>query len=559
MLKRMPFRGELADFVRRVRSAEARKTARILRGDLEASRKQLCGVASGLPLPTPDNSVWMICSMPTVWGLKLEGVMSMAARCSGFDPKAVYADANPWPRKYHRLFGIDSSLRFYDYVERTPLRTVPELGRDAGCFTTEELLALSYRRVDVGRIALSNVLYRRKFTGLNLRAVEATQELNEELRQVARRVHAAERMAAEHRPALAMVLEKGLSPWAEIFGVCVAAGTDVIQYSGSQNLCDFVLRRFRYDNRQHHPFSLAPETWESVKAMPWDSDMEGALMRGFEESYRTGAWFKRKYLQQDKRIADASAVRTMLGLDPSKKTAVIFSHVLWDATFFYGRGLFQDYESWLVETVRAACANPSLNWVIKLHPDLVWKLKYEGFTGELRDMVAMRAAVGQLPEHVTVVPPDTKVSTYSFFAIADYCLTVRGTVGIEMACHGVPVITAGTGRYSGLGFTIDSESPEDYLARLRNLSGFPPMDSQAITLARRYAHALFHLRPWPLRSFEMLHGSIEEVGHPLVQNMVPRVSSAEEFASSSDVVAFGRWLQSGSPDYMHEHALSGTA
>ena len=41
-------------------------------------------------------------------------------------------------------------------------------------------------------------------------------------------------------------------------------------------------------------------------------------------------------------------------LDPERKTAAIFSHILYDATFFYGESLFADYEEWLVEAVRAA-------------------------------------------------------------------------------------------------------------------------------------------------------------------------------------------------------------
>jgi hypothetical protein len=324
-----------------------------------------------------------------------------------------------------------------------------------------------------------------------------------------------------------------------------------VQYSGSQNLNDFVLRRFHFGNRQQHPFSLSPDTWNWVRTMPWSEDREAAVMQLFEESYRSGSWFKRKYLHSDKRIEDAATTRAQLKLDPNRKNAVIFSHVLWDATFFYGRGLFDDYETWLIETVRAACRNSSLNWIVKLHPDLVWKLKYEGFTGELRDLVAMRAAVGELPAHVIIVPPDTRISTFPLFSIADYCVTVRGTIGIEMACHGVPVITAGTGRYSGLGFTVDSSSVNEYLERLATLERQPPMDPARVSLARRFAYALFQLRPWEMRSFDVIHEAMDEIGHPLVQNIVPVVPDGEAFSSAEDVRAFRAWLLSATSDYLH--------
>ena len=273
-------------------------------------------------------------------------------------------------------------------------------------------------------------------------------------------------------------------------------------------------------------------------------------MQDFSESYKSGTWFNRKFLHQSKQIKSAEEVRKQLGLDPSKKTAVIFSHVLWDATFFYGEGLFEDYETWLLQTVRAACANPGVNWVIKLHPDLVWKLKLEGYTGELRDIMAMRSAVGTLPEHVKLVPPDTDISTYSFFEITDYCLTVRGTIGIEMACYGVPVLTAGTGRYSGLGFTIDSSSAEEYLQRLAHIETLPPMSREQIELARRFAYALFNLRPWPMRSFEVVKMPIEKTGHPLDHNLVPHVSNFMEFATAPDMRRFADWVVLEKVDYL---------
>jgi hypothetical protein len=47
----------------------------------------------------------------------------------------------------------------------------------------------------------------------------------------------------------------------------------------------------------------------------------------------------------------------------------------------------------------------------------------------------------------------------------DYCLTVHGTAGIEAARLGITVLTTGTGRYDRRGFTSDSDSREEYLAK----------------------------------------------------------------------------------------------
>jgi hypothetical protein len=540
---------------RRYRAHEA-----AIQGDYESCQEAFRQVSRGAPPGDPGRPALFICSLTTVFGRKLEGVLSLAARLAGLAPQFVELGHDPWGARYHSLFGTAPHPNFRWF--RARVRATPSTGeiRDFARSgpTVPDLLRLSYRRVDIGRIALSNVLNRHKFRRFDLQEPRTLREVEGELLQVQWNVHTAEEMLDRLRPEMLLLLEKGLSPAAELVGAALARGTPVVQYVGSQRTGCYVLKRFRYEGRHQHPFSLSAESWSRARSMPWGPDRDARLMRDLTESYASGTWFDRKYLHQGKRIKPPERVREQLGLDPSRKTAAVFSHVLWDATFFYGEGLFDDYETWLLETLKAACANERLNWVVKLHPDLVWKLRHEGHSGELRDLVAMRGAVGALPGHVKLVLPDTDISTYSFFGITDYCVTVRGTVGIEMACHGVPVVTAGTGRYSGLGFTVDSSSTEEYLAKLAALENEPPLGPQRTELARRFAYTLFTLRPWHLRSFETTKLGVEDVTHPLAANLVPRVASFQELAAADETVRLVAWLGTGESDYLEGPAVRGT-
>ncbi len=551
LLDWMGVRGSVSEWARFVFDVTERERWRAIRQDYIACRKQFQRLSEAAPEGDPGKVAWIVSSFPAVWGLKMDGVVSLAVRLRDFRPVAVHLSSDTWGRRYHRLFRITQILNFERFLAEFHTTSAASEFRD---FVhrrprIQDLLDLKYRDLDVGRIALSNVLNRNKFAKFDLEQPETLREVSEELLKIQRNILAAEGMVAHQRPSIVLLLEKGLSPAAEIFGVCVAQGIPVVQYVGSQQMNSYVLKRYRYHNRHQHPFSLDEQSWAHVKKAPWDPARGAELMREFEDSYRKGSWFNRKFLHEGKRIKSADAVRKQLGLDPTKKTAVIFSHVLWDATFFYGRGLFDDYETWLLDTVRAACANPRVNWVIKLHPDLVWKLKYEGYTGELRDIIAVRSAVGRLPEHIKLVPPDTDISTFSFFEITDYCLTVRGTIGIEMACHGVSVLTAGTGRYSGLGFTIDSSSSKEYLERLARIETIPPMAPGAIELARRFACALFNSRLWEVKTVETLKLPMEQTGHPLDHNLVVHVQTFARLAEQEDMRRFADWLSSDEVDY----------
>ncbi len=531
--------------------AEERQRSRAILRDYRACRATIEAMSNELPSGDPSKPVWMIGSMHTVWGVKLEGILSVAVRLAGMMPVAVNTSRFRWVERYHRSFSIHRSINLESFHGRvTPSSSLGAWDVLPEVASLSELMELTYQGVDVGRIAVSNHVYKNKFAQFDFSNVATRAAIWREILAIQKNVHAAEAMRREFPPVMGMLLEKGISPFAEIFGVCVAEGIPVVQYVGSQNTNQYVLKRYTSRNRHQHPFSLDPSTWEATKKIPWSPGRAESLMTEFSESYKKGTWFNRRYLHQDKKIKSRDEVIQQLCLDPNKKTAVVFSHVLWDATFFYGTSLFQDYETWLIETVKAACKNSNLNWLIKLHPDLVWKLKYEKHTGELRDSIAIRSAVGKLPDHVKVIAPDTDVSTLSFFQITDVCVTVRGTIGIEMACHGIPVLTAGTGRYAGLGFTVDSVTTDDYLSRLGQAHTMPRLADAQIELARRFGYVLFMRRPWPAQSFQLVKKPMSSVGDPLDTNIVFQPESGLKLADAPDLDQLASWLQSEEADFV---------
>ena len=198
---------------------------------------------------------------------------------------------------------------------------------------------------------------------------------------------------------------------------------------------------------------------------------------------------------------------------------------------FFGRDLFADQEEWFVETVKAAAANDRVNWIVKLHPANVWKRRRDGVVGELDEHVAIREQVGALPAHVKLLDPDTEISTWSLFAVTDYGVTIRGSVGFELPCFGKPALTAGTGFYSGRGFTVDSDSREQYLARLASVQELEPPAPDAVELARRHAHALFRLRQTRFTSYRSVYKPLERIADLSEATIEVFPESAEELAA----------------------------
>jgi hypothetical protein len=277
--------------------------------------------------------------------------------------------------------------------------------------------------------------------------------------------------------------------------------------------------------------------------MDWTDAYWEALRAEVETSYRSGTWYDEVGTQFGKTTLDPAALLASLGLDPSRKTAAVFPHLFWDATFFWGDDLFNDYRDWFCEVLRIAARNDRLNWIVKLHPASIVKDRRDGYTGQPAEILAMRETLGELPAHIAFLPPDSAISTLSLYEIMDYCLTVRGTVGIDAAMYGIPVLTAGTGRYDGYGFTIDSSNREEYLARLAELETQAPLTDAQTELARRYAYGLFMLRPLELRTMRFQFCQDERATMDLALNP----PDAHPIASLPDIARLAEWL-AGSQD-----------
>lgn len=474
--------------------------------------------------------------------MKREGMFAKALQLHGYTPVILTFKSCKSAIKYFKIYGIDRFVFLEDFYDDS----VPEVETNAVFKSFENrksinaLLGIEYRGVDVGRHVLSSVMRQLREQEFSLSDPYVQRLLRRRTEQSVRTIFAAEAILHQLQPKMTLFLEKGYTPYGEIFDVSVNGDINTIQWVGAQRADGFVFKRYTKNTRYVHPFSLSDETWERVRDMPWTPELEQELTHELVSGYTQGKWFNRRYLKTNT-IKSAGEVTRQLGLHPDKKTAVVFSHVLWDATFFYGTNLFGDYEEWLVETVKAACQNERVNWVIKLHPDYVWKLKKERGGTKVRDEYAIEVKVGRLPSHVKLLHPDTDISTFSLFDITDYCITVRGTIGIEMSCFGIPVITAGTGRYSGFGFTIDSNNREEYLYKILHIQDIPKLSYVQTELAKKHAYALFLLRPLSFSSFEEVRRPLEKLGHPLDKNIVIRARSFEELVQALDLRAFVEW------------------
>jgi hypothetical protein len=505
--------------------------------------------------PTADGPLALVFSVnDSIFVLKLEALFATALRQLGWRVAIVLGSRqHDRARSYFRAFG----LRDFIYLDEAPVdEAALRRGEDAvrrllaGDISVRDIKGWSFDGAWIGSQVLSWVGRIAHKTAIDFGAPDLRRQLAAELERGVAGVLRARALIEKLQPRLGVANEVNYAQWGPLVDHTIALGGSVIQFVQPWRDDALFCKRLVPETRRLHPASISPETFAAIDAEPWTAQKEAELGAVFADLYG-GKWVRQRVNQQNTERFDASAVIAELGLDPAKKTAAVFSHVLWDANLFWGEDLFEDYGEWFVETLRAAAANERVNWIVKLHPANRWKRQLDGVDTELAELALIRRHLGELPPHVKLVLPETKISADSLYPLIDWGVTVRGTIGMELPCFGIPALTAGTGRYSGLGFTEDSSSREEYIGRLGRIDEIGRLGPEAILRAKKHAHAVFTRRPWLMKSIRCTFNLPYRANYPLNQNVELTVASMAAMDAAGDLRAWAEWAVSARLDYLN--------
>jgi hypothetical protein len=446
-------------------------------------------------------------------------------------------------RKAYEYLGLKSLITFAPSVGGTARAAATRA--ISGMRHENELHAFSYGGVTCGKYAMSTLMRSQRTGSFDLNDAATRKILIEALARSISTVDAGRKLLRRHRPGALVVCDRGYTPYGEVSSLCFADEIPVYTWNMAHRDGLIVMKRFGAHNAEVHHHSLSRESWEKISNMKWCDDFRAACERELVDSYTSGEWYGEVGTQFHVSSFDREALMERLALDPAKKTVVLFPHIFWDGTFFWGKDLFDDYEQWYCEVLKVARENTNLNWIVKVHPANIVKDVRDQFSTQHSEVTALNRVVGEKPDHIHLIEASSDISTLSLFSIMDYCLTVRGTIGIEAAYRGIPVLTAGTGRYDRLGFTVDFDGRDAYLSQLARLETLPPLTPEQTELAQKFAFGTFALRPTALSSVQFSFR--QDAAASLAATLVADDTAA--LKNSPDIIALGDWIFSGKDDY----------
>jgi hypothetical protein len=192
-----------------------------------------------------------------------------------------------------------------------------------------------------------------------------------------------------------------------------------------------------------------------------------------------------------------------------KKIIVIFSHVLFDANGAYGLDLFLSMEAWLRETLiwYKQFGSDDYFVLVKEHP--ANKFKVASVNG-VSPISSERLIFNELqldlhPERFGFLADQDGVPTPEVLNSAEGCITVRGSVAVEAAVHGIPVLVGGSSRFSKSGFIIEPLTQLEYFLELNEFFKINNQQrARIIANATRYAECTLYCggvstKPWSIK------------------------------------------------------------
>ncbi|OGO19494.1 MAG: hypothetical protein A2Z14_03985 [Chloroflexi bacterium RBG_16_48_8] len=227
-------------------------------------------------------------------------------------------------------------------------------------------------------------------------------------------------------------------------------------------------------------FSLTEAELEQLKTL-YEARRGGKLWANFARQWQSGE------------STGAAEARSQLGLDPEKPLALLCTNVVGDSLAL-GRQIFTaGMADWLAETVHHFAQRPEFQIVVRVHPGELLGAGHPSV-----DIV--RSVVPEMPSHVVVIPPESKINTYDLIELAHIGLVYTTTVGMEMAMSGVPVVVGGRTHYRDKGFTYDPETLSEYITTVDQILCRPlgeRIPQEKVQLAWNYAYRFFFEYPFP--------------------------------------------------------------
>ena len=448
----------------------------------------------------PRVLILAIRTIPTTALVYFDAIFGHAFRKLGCDVKMLYCDGvldscdadtvsrNQRPqcfvcKKFNKhvkdSLNLDC-LSCRQYISKSDVEEIKEKVAD---FDITELQDYKYLGVNVSEHARASAI--RFFISGQLDLDDPNQEavLRKKLVYAIITTKIAHEVYLKEKPKVVFMLHGIYATWGPFFDYFRIKNIDVIIYGGA----NFHLGHFSFIRNARAHEIIARKTWDNFKQIPLSVDEEtqidAYLVRRFKGAAGDQLAFKENFDVESKK---KSLIKAFFNKKYSRRY-VMYPNLAWDACVEGGGSvIFKDIFSWIDTVIDYFKRKTDYQLIVKPHPaELVWEKCSRG----IRDYIYEKH--GSLPENIVILKADTSLTAHDLIAPETICLSFSGTVGLESATQGIPVLVAGNIHYKDAGVVYKIKTLKEYLSLLDNPEKLISFAKANTKIAKKYAYFYF--------------------------------------------------------------------
>ena len=413
-----------------------------------------------------------------------------------------------------------------------------------------EIKKYKWKKISCGIFALSSTFRELKSEEFNLKNYNHLKILKKNLNKSVSCVEAFNNFLINHKVGAAVFSDPGYVGQGEMFEILTNKNIPCYQFYVSNDENKIIFKKYLKNNQKDHFDKISNKNWNRLLKKKNSHKQLKNTLNNIKKLYAKKNWFPSVGTTRSEKFYSQKDIYKILKINKKKPTAVIFNHIFWDGTFFYGSEAFTTYREWFLETIKIANKNNNLNWIIKTHPaNKVQNLRAginENFTEEEK---MIKKTFGFIPNNFKILKNDNKINSWSLYQILDYCITIRGTPGIESAMFGAETIITGSGRYENRGFAKYFKNKNNYLKYLSNLSNFNKKKISVLKKASLYADGVFFKKPMSLNSISVNFKNNKTAD----MDLKIKFNSQKEFLNNKDTLNLISWINSGNEEFYSDN------
>ena len=321
--------------------------------------------------------------------------------------------------------------------------------------TIESLKSLEYENFDIGMAVASMLI--EKYRDCDLETNRIMQEINDWIGASLTVYLSVLNHLAEKQVDRVYVFNGRRSIYRGVVRACRSVNTDVYCLDGHRNLSRFT----HLKNRIYHDIKAHHEDVEKLWSETDPATREQVGRQFFEEQASGKARFNFTKDQQENLLPR--------NWNSSEDNVAVFPSSEFELAAIsndFGISFYKDQLTAIKSIAAELEANDAhTHLYVRVHPNLKGDNNH-----------ATKALLSLDSTKITVIPPESPISTYALMQSANKVISFASTAGMEAAYRGKPSILIGAGFYQDLGFTYNPKSHDEVMQLLSSKPGPKPIE-----------------------------------------------------------------------------------